>query len=128
MAQRVVPDLRLDDAEEWMGFRPSMPDSLPVIGPVPGSDRAFLAFGHGHLGLTLGAITGQIVADLVAGRDSDIDRIPVQRPTAFEPGFSSREAGASVDVHHLAGDVTRALGNQKAGGVRDLLRPAHPTE
>ena len=76
MAQRVVPDLRLDDAEEWMGFRPSMPDSLPVIGPVPGSDRAFLAFGHGHLGLTLGAITGQIVADLVAGRDSDIDRTP----------------------------------------------------
>ena len=53
-----------------------MPDSLPVIGPVPGSDRVFLAFGHGHLGLTLGAITGQLVADLVAGRDSGIDRTP----------------------------------------------------
>ena len=76
MAQRVVPELELDDAEEWMGFRPSMPDSLPVIGPVPGSDRVFLAFGHGHLGLTLGAVTGQIVADLVAGRDSEIDPTP----------------------------------------------------
>ena len=76
MAQKIVPDLRLDDAEEWMGFRPSMPDSLPVIGPVPGSDRVFLAFGHGHLGLTLGAITGQLVADLVADRDSGIDRTP----------------------------------------------------
>ena len=76
MARDVVPDLRLDDAEEWMGFRPSMPDSLPVIGAVPGSDRAFLAFGHGHLGLTLGAVTGRLVADLVAGRDSEIDRTP----------------------------------------------------
>ena len=87
MAQRVVPDLRLDDAEEWMGFRPSMPDSLPVIGPVPDSDRAFLAFGHGHLGLTLGAITGQIVADLVARTGQRYRPHPVQRPTAFEPGF-----------------------------------------
>ena len=76
MAQKFVPDLRLDDAEEWIGFRPSIPDSLPVIGAVPGSDRAFLAFGHGHLGLTLGAVTGRLVADLVAGRDSEIDRTP----------------------------------------------------
>ena len=76
MAQKFVPDLKLDDAEEWMGFRPSMPDSLPVIGAAPGSDRAFFAFGHGHLGLTLGAVTGRIVADLVAGRDSEIDRTP----------------------------------------------------
>ncbi len=76
MAQKIVPDLKLDGGEEWMGFRPSMPDSLPVIGPVPGSDRAFLAFGHGHLGLTLGAVTGKIVVDLVAGRDSEIDRAP----------------------------------------------------
>ena len=76
MAQRVVPDLRLDGAEEWMGYRPSMPDSLPVIGPAPGCERAFLAYGHGHLGLTLGAVTGRMVADLVAGRDSEIDPAP----------------------------------------------------
>ncbi len=76
MAQKIVPGLNLEGAEEWMGFRPSMPDSLPVIGPVPGSGRALLAFGHGHLGLTLGAITGRIVADLVAGRDSGFDRSP----------------------------------------------------
>ena len=59
-----------------MGFRPSMPDSLPVIGPVPGSDRAFLAFGHGHLGLTLAAVTGRMVADMLAGRDSEIAPAP----------------------------------------------------
>ena len=76
MARDIVPDLRLDDATEWMGFRPSMPDSLPVIGPVPGSDRAFLAFGHGHLGLTLGAVTGRMVADLVAGRAGEVDPAP----------------------------------------------------
>ena len=73
MAQKFLPDLGLDETEEWMGFRPSTPDSLPVIGPVPGSDRAFLAFGHGHLGLTLAAVTGRIVADLIAGRDSGVD-------------------------------------------------------
>ena len=76
MAQKIVPDLGLDGAEEWMGYRPSMPDSLPVIGPVPGSERAFLAYGHGHLGLTLAAVTGRIVADLVSGRDSETDPTP----------------------------------------------------
>jgi D-amino-acid dehydrogenase len=45
-----------------MGFRPSMPDSLPMIGKVPSADNAVLAFGHGHLGLTLGAITGKLAA------------------------------------------------------------------
>ena len=59
-----------------MGFRPSMPDSLPVIGRVPGAPNAVLAFGHGHLGLTLGAITGKLAAALALGRPPALDLTP----------------------------------------------------
>ena len=58
--------------EEWMGFRPTFPDSLPVIGPSPASDRIILAYGHQHLGLTLGGITGRIVTDLAEGRSPNL--------------------------------------------------------
>jgi D-amino-acid dehydrogenase len=60
----------------WMGHRPSLPDSLPVIGPAPQSPAVLYAFGHGHLGLTGGAVTGQIIADLVAERRPAIDIAP----------------------------------------------------
>ncbi len=66
------------EAEFWMGFRPSMPDSLPVIGPVPGNDRVYLAFGHGHLGVTFGAVTGRLVTDLIAGRKPVVDPTPLR--------------------------------------------------
>jgi D-amino-acid dehydrogenase len=56
-----------------MGHRPSTPDSLPVICQAPRAPKAFLAFGHGHLGLTMGAVTGRLIADLAAGRDPPID-------------------------------------------------------
>ncbi|MGP1355233.1 NAD(P)/FAD-dependent oxidoreductase [Roseicyclus sp.] len=52
----------------WLDFRPTLPDALPVIGHSPASERILHAFGHQHLGLTLGGITGRIVADLVEGR------------------------------------------------------------
>ncbi|MFD1195323.1 NAD(P)/FAD-dependent oxidoreductase [Seohaeicola saemankumensis] len=52
----------------WLGFRPTLPDSMPVIGYAPHSDRIIHAFGHQHVGLTLGGITGRIVADLAEGR------------------------------------------------------------
>ncbi len=73
--RKLFPELTTEGASRWMGFRPSLPDSLPVIGPgrVPGS---FLAFGHGHLGLTLGARTGRLIADLVAGRPPVVDPAP----------------------------------------------------
>jgi D-amino-acid dehydrogenase len=61
---------------DWMGFRPSMPDSLPVIGPAPHFPNAFFAFGHGHVGLTAAAPTSTIVADLVDGRAPSIDIRP----------------------------------------------------
>ncbi len=74
--RRLFPQLDTRDASRWMGFRPSLPDSLPVLGPAPAAANAILAFGHGHLGLTLGARSGALVADLVAGRRPPIDLSP----------------------------------------------------
>jgi D-amino-acid dehydrogenase len=64
------------DAMRWMSFRPSMPDSIPVIGWAPGRSRAFLAFGHGHLGLSLAAVTGKLTAEAMAGRQPSVDITP----------------------------------------------------
>ena len=79
-AHRLFPAARLDDAEEWVGCRPALPDSLPVIGPVPGRPEVFLAFGHHHIGLTTGPKTGKLIAQLVAGESPDINLAP------FDPG------------------------------------------
>ena len=54
--------------DRWLGHRPTLPDALPVIGPSPVSDRVILAFGHQHIGLTLGGLTGRLVTDLALGR------------------------------------------------------------
>jgi D-amino-acid dehydrogenase len=67
-ARALLPGLKPEPRSTWMGFRPSMPDSLPVIGPSSHHPNVYYAFGHGHLGLTLGAVTGRIIADLIAGR------------------------------------------------------------
>lgn len=71
-AQQMFAGLPAPD-DTWLGYRPTMPDSLPVIGPSPHSDRVILAFGHQHIGLTLGGITGRIVTDLAQGRRPDCD-------------------------------------------------------
>ena len=74
-ARAMFPDLG-QPAREWMGFRPSMPDSLPVIGFSKGGNEIIHAFGHGHIGLTLAPITARIVADLVAGTEPEVDIRP----------------------------------------------------
>ncbi len=74
-ARAIFPDLPAPD-REWMGFRPSVPDSVPVIGPGRGGGDVIHAYGHGHIGLTLAPITARIVADLVAGRDPELDLRP----------------------------------------------------
>jgi len=67
-------------ARKWLGFRPSLPDSLPVIGPSPNEPRLIYAFGHQHLGLTLAGATGQLVADCIAGKAPQwLDSFSVQR-------------------------------------------------
>lgn len=81
-AKRFLPDLVTDGGVQWMGFRPSLPDSLPVIGCAPASSRVFYAFGHGHLGLTQSAGTAELIADLVTGRAPAINLHPF-RPTRF---------------------------------------------
>lgn len=72
-ARLLFPSARLDACETWMGHRPSLPDSLPVIGAVPGHPNVFLAFGHQHIGLTTGPRTGRLVAQMVAGERTNLD-------------------------------------------------------
>jgi D-amino-acid dehydrogenase len=67
-ARAVLPDLPPPD-RRWMGLRPSIPDSLPVIGPSRGGPGVIHAFGHGHIGLTLAPVTADLVAALIEGRD-----------------------------------------------------------
>lgn len=76
LARTMLPSLEPEEQSVWLGCRPSMPDSLPVIGWSPRDRDAVLAFGHGHLGLTLGPLTGRLVADMVAGRDPGFDLAP----------------------------------------------------
>ena len=76
VAQRALPGLSDRVSRRWMGYRPSTPDSLPVIGRSPRCRAVVYAFGHGHLGLTLGPITGRLVASLVAGQRPEIDLAP----------------------------------------------------
>ncbi len=72
LAKRMLPDLDNRNAERWVGGRPLTPDSLPIIGAAPGLPRTFLALGHGQFGMTLGAITGKIIADLASGRTPQV--------------------------------------------------------
>lgn len=74
-ASAIFPDLGEPD-REWMGFRPSMPDSVPVIGPSRAGAEVIHAYGHGHIGLTLAPITARLVADLVAEREPELDLTP----------------------------------------------------
>ena len=75
-AHRVIPSLTNEAGEERIGHRPLTPDTLPVIDRAHTVDNVFFATGHGQLGVTIGAKTGEIIADLVAGRSSDIDLTP----------------------------------------------------
>jgi len=58
---------------DWLGSRPSTPDSLPIIGHLPTQPKVTLAFGHGHLGLTLSAVTGRLVSEIIAGETPCVD-------------------------------------------------------
>jgi D-amino-acid dehydrogenase len=75
-AREALPGLTGSVTREWLGYRPTTPDSLPVIGRSPHCDAVFYAFGHQHLGLTLGPLTGRLVAALVAGRQPGLDLAP----------------------------------------------------
>ena len=76
LAQAMLPDLAGRDAIRWMGHRPALPDSRPVIERSRRHANTIFAFGHGQLGLTMAAITGLVVADLAAGRPPRVDLAP----------------------------------------------------
>ncbi|WP_342620947.1 FAD-binding oxidoreductase [Rhodoferax sp. GW822-FHT02A01] len=74
-SQRALPQLGSPTAP-WLGFRPTLPDGLPVLGRSSASARVIYAFGHQHIGLTLGGLSGMVVADQIAARESVLDLKP----------------------------------------------------
>ena len=76
IGQRVLPGLRTAEFTEWMGHRPCLPDSLPVIGPSTRFANVYFAFGHGHQGLLGASQTGKVIAELVSGRPPSMDLTP----------------------------------------------------
>ena len=78
--RRMLPGLAAhypdDRISVWMGHRPSLPDSLPVLGPSSAVPSVIYAFGHGHVGMTSAPMTGKVVADLITGRPPSIDIAP----------------------------------------------------
>jgi D-amino-acid dehydrogenase len=75
-AAAFMPGLKTEGGVQWMGFRPSLPDTLPVIGRSGATERVVYAFGNGHLGLTQSPGTARLVADLITGRPPAIDLSP----------------------------------------------------
>lgn len=71
-SKRALPALQQPDSS-WLGFRPTLPDGVPVLGRASASERVIYAFGHQHLGLTLAGVSGRIVSDLVARRAPPLD-------------------------------------------------------
>lgn len=75
-ARRIVGDFSTEGMSVWLGNRPSVPDTVPVIGPAPDVAGLYFATGHGHLGLTLAATTGALLAAQISGQPCDIDMAP----------------------------------------------------
>jgi D-amino-acid dehydrogenase len=74
-AKELLPQLGQHE-DEWLGFRPTLPDFLPIMGPSLKNKNIIYAFGHHHLGWTLGAVTGKIVSGIVAGDKTNLDLAP----------------------------------------------------
>ena len=62
--------------DEWLGFRPTLPDFLPIIGPSKNYENVYYCFGHHHLGWTLGAISGKIISNMIANENTNLDLEP----------------------------------------------------
>ena len=74
-AKELLPQLGAHE-DEWLGFRPTLPDFLPILGPSLKNKNIIYAFGHQHLGWTLGAVTGKIISGVVAGEKTNLDLTP----------------------------------------------------
>ena len=75
-AQEALPNLEVGETTEWMGHRPALPDTVPIIGRSAKTRGIYYATGHGHLGLTYSATTARLIADLVTGATPPIDISP----------------------------------------------------
>jgi D-amino-acid dehydrogenase len=64
------------DVEPWLGRRPCLPDMMPIIGPAPRLKGLWLDFGHQHWGLTLGPVSGRLLAEMMAGEPTVVDPAP----------------------------------------------------
>ena len=64
------------DADPWLGRRPCLPDMLPVIGRAPRHKGLWFDFGHQHLGLTLGPVSGRLLAEMMTGEATSVDPAP----------------------------------------------------
>jgi D-amino-acid dehydrogenase len=76
IAREMLPLGSRLDAEPWMGARPATPDMKPLIGRAPNHANLWFAFGHAHHGLTLGAVTGRLLAELISGDAPFLDARP----------------------------------------------------
>ena len=74
-AKYLFPELK-EYQDEWLGFRPTLPDFLPVLGPSKNHKNLFYSFGHHHLGWTLGAISGKIISNMIAEENTNLDLTP----------------------------------------------------
>ena len=74
--REAIPGLKWKEKTEWMGHRPAMADSTPMIGEAPSTKGAYLAFGHDHVGLTGGPKTGQLISQMISQRQPNIDMSP----------------------------------------------------
>ncbi|MGY5802200.1 NAD(P)/FAD-dependent oxidoreductase [Rhizobium sp. LEGMi12c] len=75
-AKEALPELRTEQTSEWMGHRPALPDTVPVMGRSAKRRNVWYATGHGHLGLTYAATTGRLMADLITGVEPPVDMKP----------------------------------------------------
>jgi D-amino-acid dehydrogenase len=82
IARDIFPIAEERDEKPWLGRRPAMPDSLPVIGPAERHKGLWLDFGHGHLGFTQGPISGRLIAEQIVGEPTTVDMTPY-RPERF---------------------------------------------
>ena len=75
-ARELLPNLDGASATQWMGCRPSLPDGLPAIGPLPAHDNVFAAFGHAHTGMVGAPHTGRVICALVGREPINFDLTP----------------------------------------------------
>ena len=75
-AQQALPHLQAREATEWMGHRPALPDTIPIISPSAKHRGLYYATGHGHLGVTYAATTARLIGDLIMGIRPPIDLTP----------------------------------------------------